>query len=271
LKQALSEVDQKLIEAQKQVQQTVLSTSTDNIEMLASITQELRQPMSSVLGYTDLLLGESVGILGALQRKFLERIKASTERMEGLVDDLVQATTRDKLSLTPAAVDLSLIIDEAIVFCAARLREKNITLRLDLPEQLPQMNADRDALQQILIHLLQNAGAATPNDGEISLRARMEARENEPAYMLLQVSDTGVGISPEDLPRVFSRLYRADNPLIKGVGDTGVGLSIVKTLVEALGGRIWVDSEPEQGATYSVLLPLNPYGNGANLPGGTLV
>ena len=73
--------------------------------------------------------------------------------------------------------------------------------------------------------------------------------------ILLSVTDTGEGIPKEDLPRVFSRLYRADNPLIQGVGDTGVGLSIAKTLTEALGGRIWVESEPNSGSTYSILLP----------------
>jgi signal transduction histidine kinase len=127
------------------------------------------------------------------------------------------------------------------------------------------LNADRDALQQILIHLLQNASLATPVDGEISLCARMEDRDIQPGYVLIQVSDSGGGIPAEELPRVFSRLYRADNPLIQGVGDTGVGLSIVKTLVEAHGGRIWVDSEIGRGSTFSILLPLAvdvPTGNG---------
>jgi signal transduction histidine kinase len=98
---------------------------------------------------------------------------------------------------------------------------------------------------------------ATPNDGDIALSVRIETQEHEPGYALLQIADSGEGIPPEDLPRVFSRLYRSDNPGIQGVGDNGVGLTIVKTLVEAHGGRIWVDSDPGNGATYSVLLPLN--------------
>jgi two-component system sensor histidine kinase ResE len=97
---------------------------------------------------------------------------------------------------------------------------------------------------------------ATPADGEISLRARVESKENEPSYLLIQVTDQGGGIPAEDLPRVFSRLYRADNVLIQGIGDTGVGLSIVKALVDAHGGRIWVDTELGQGSSFSVLLPL---------------
>lgn len=228
----------------------------ERLNMVTSIAQELRQPMSSIVGYTDLLLGESIGILGAMQRKFLERVKSSIERMSGLVEDLANVTARERLALTPVSVNLSQVIDESIAQCAPYLRDKNIALRVNLPDQLPEMQADHDALHQILYGLLQNAGSATPSDGDISLSVRIETQEHEPGYALLQVADTGPGIPLEDLPRIFSRLYRSDNPGIQGVGDNGIGLSTVKTLVEAHGGRIWVDSEPGHGATYSVLMPL---------------
>ena len=243
--------------------QAETAPASEQAEVIASLAQELRQPMSSIMGYTDLLLGESVGLIGATQRKFLERVKASIERMGGLVDDLIQtATVSDNtLALSPEMVDLNTILDDAVANSIARLREKNILLRMDLPERLPLVCADRDALQQILIHLLQNAGAATPVEGEILLRARIEQKDDEPAFVLVQVSDSGGGIPAADMPRVFSRLYRADNALIQGVGDTGVGLSIVKALVEAHGGRVWVDSVMEIGSTFSVLLPLSN-GNG---------
>jgi len=232
--------------------------SNERIELLSSIAQELRRPVSSIIGYTDLLLGESVGLLGAMQRKFLERVKASTERMGGLLDELISATTLESGSenLHPTAVDLNAVIDEALATIIANMSERNIALRVDLPDNIPQLKADRDALLQILTNLLQNAGMVTPVDGEVWLRTRVEVQENEPGYVLVQVTDSGGGIPPEALPRVFSRLYRSDNQSIQGVGDNGVGLAIVKTLVEAHGGRIWVDSEMGRGATYSVLLPL---------------
>lgn len=226
-------------------------------EVIASLAQELRQPMSSIVGYTDLLLSESVGILGALQRKFIERIKASTERIDNLINDLIQITAVDStgVNLTLEMIDLNLIIDNAMAYTSSQLREKNITLRIDLPQHLGPVHADREALQQILIHLLQNAGAATPIEGTITLRVHKQ-QENGQDFILIQVSDTGGGIPEHDLPRVFSRLYRADNVLIQGVGDTGVGLSLAKTLTEAQGGRIWVDSELNVGATFHVLLPV---------------
>lgn len=230
--------------------------SAEEREVIAAISQEIRQPMSSILGYTDLLLTESVGILGALQRKFLERIRASTERMRSMLDDLIQVTAlgNGSLELLPKPVELGTIIDGAMADTSGQLREKKITLRVDLPPEMPRIYADRDALQQIAVHLLQNAGAATPYEGAITMRARIQ-QENDAHYLLLQVTDSGGGIQPEMVARVFNRRYRADKALIQGLGDTGIGLSIAKALVEAHGGRIWVDTEPGQ-TTFSVLLPL---------------
>ncbi len=258
LKDQLTEADQRLMTAQQEAPNTE-NLSEDQIEVFMSIAQELRQPMSSIMGYTDLILGESVGILGALQRKFLDRIKASTERMDTLLDDLFQVVTLDTggLELRPEAVDLGRAIDKAIADTRAQLQERGIVLRLDFPETMPFLLADYDALQQVLIQLLKNAGTVTPIDGEIFLRASIYPTDDEQDYVLMQVSDQGGGIPKEDLPRVFSRLYRADNPLIQGVGDTGVGLSIVKALVEAHNGRIWVDTEMGKGSTFSLLIPLS--------------
>jgi signal transduction histidine kinase len=254
LQNQLAEANMRLIEAEKG---SSAAHSSEQAEVVASISQELRQPMSSIVGYTDLLLGESVGILGALQRKFVERIRASTERIGNLIDDLIQVTTLETglNELKPEPVDLNLVIDNAMSYTSSQVREKNISLHLDLPKNMGAIYADREALQQILIHLLQNAGAASPLEGTVLLKVQTKAEEGK-EYVLIQVSDSGGGIPTEDLPRVFTRLYRADNVLIQGVGDTGVGLSIAKTLTEAQKGRIWVDSEMGVGSTFSVLLPI---------------
>jgi len=254
MQNALAQANMKILELENRPTSPI---TNDQVEVIASISQELRQPMSSIVGYTDLLLGESVGILGALQRKFVERIKSSTERIGGLVDDLIQITTLETgiRQFNPEMIDLNGIIDNAMAYTGTQIREKNITLRLDIPERLPQMVTDRDALQQILIHLLQNASTATPAEGTITLRVQMQAEEGS-HFLLFQVSDTGGGIASADIPRVFARRYRADNSLIQGLGDTGVGLSIAKTLVEAQNGRIWVETDMGTGSTFSVLLPV---------------
>jgi signal transduction histidine kinase len=254
LQNQLAQTNMRVMEAEKGAAAT---HSTEQAEVVASISQELRQPMSSIVGYTDLLLGESVGILGALQRKFVERIKASTERVGTLIDDLIQVTTLETglNELKPESVDLNLIIDNAMSYTSSQVREKNISIHLDLPKNMSNIHADREALQQIVIHLLQNAGAASPVEGSVDLKVQTQA-EGSQEYVLIQVTDSGGGIPAEDLPRVFTRLYRADNVLIQGVGDTGVGLSIAKTLTEAQKGRIWVETKMGSGSTFSVLLPI---------------
>jgi len=236
---------------------SIKEDSREEAEVIVSISQELRQPLSSIVGYTDLLLGESVGILGALQRKFVERIKASVERVGNLVDDLIQVTALEMGlgNLKTEAVDLNNIIDNAMAYTSSQIREKNISINLELPKVLQPIHTDKDALQQIIIHLVQNAGAASPVDGTITLGVKNH-KEDEQEYILVQVADTGGGIPAEEMPRIFSRLYRAENALIQGLGDTGVGLSIAKTLTEAQNGRIWVDSEENVGATFSLLLPI---------------
>jgi signal transduction histidine kinase len=254
LRNQLADANQKLVDLAKTGSDR---RKSEQAEVIASISQELRQPMSSIIGYTDLLLGESVGILGALQRKFIERIKASTERIGSLIEDMIQLNTLEVGlgDLKPETMDLNMIIDNALAYTSSQVREKNISMHLELPKSVAPVNADREALQQILIHLLQNAGAATPVEGTIGLKVQTTT-DNGQGYVMIQVTDSGGGIPEEDLPRVFTRLYRADNVLIQGVGDTGVGLSIAKTLTEAQHGRIWVESERGVGATFNVLLPL---------------
>lgn len=250
----LANANMRMVELEKG---TASGGSNEQAEVVASISQELRQPMSSIVGYTDLLLGESVGILGALQRKFVERIRSSTERIGSLVEDLIQVTTLETglNDLKPEAVDLNLIIDNAMSYTSSQVREKNISLHLDLPKNMAPIHADREALQQILIHLLQNAGAASPVEGTVHLRVQTRSEKGN-EYVLIQVTDSGGGIAADDVGRVFTRLFRADNVLIQGVGDTGVGLSIAKTLTEAQKGRIWVETEAGVGSTFSVLLPI---------------
>jgi len=264
MQNALADANIKILELEKRPAAPI---TTEQVEVIASISQELRQPMSSIVGYTDLLMGESVGILGALQRKFVERIKASTERIGGLVDDLIQITNLEtgKMEFNPEAIDLNLIIDNAMAYTSTQIREKNITLRLDLTGSSPHIQTDRDALQQILIHLLQNATAATHAEGNITLRVQMQS-ENGNHFISIQVADNGGGIASEDIARVFARRYRAEHSLIQGLGDTGVGLSIAKALVEAQNGRIWVETEAGVGSTFSVLMPVSVEQPEENLP-----
>ncbi len=270
LENQLAEMERRLVEAQVTAQAG--GGSAASYEVIASLTQDIRQPLSSIVGYSELLLGESVGILGALQKKFLERIKASTERMGALLDDLIRVTAIDSgpLKLSREKLDVMNVVEEAIFSCGAQFREKGINLRLDFADDLPPVQADRDALRQIMTHLLNNAGSASAIDGEVKLSVKREQEQKSGApagdYLFIAVRDSGGGIRPEDQPKVFSRIYRADAPLIAGLGDTGVGLSVAKALVEAHGGRIWLTSEVGAGSTINLLLPVENVSTGVSAP-----
>jgi signal transduction histidine kinase len=134
------------------------------------------------------------------------------------------------------------------------LQEKQLALQVEIPSALPELKTDRDLLQQILVHLLANAGAASPQQGGVSVQARLESSEGRADYVLIQVADSGDGIPPADLPRVFSKLYRP--PYLASKTPNGLDLSQIKAMVETVGGRIWVDSQVGRGSTFSVLLPV---------------
>ena len=246
------------------LQQHQAGSSNGNLtvqkDALAAISQELRQPISSILGYTDLLMGESVGILGALQRKFLERIKIATENMRSQLEEILElsAMPAGTLDLNIRPVDLGNVIDQVVDDIRDLLKEKNINLLMDIPEGLPKLYTDRDSIHQVIIQLLQNAAYATPQEGNISLGMHLEQNNPDETFLLFQVTDDGGGIAASDLNRVFTRRYREENIPIQGVGDQGIGLYVARSIVEAHGGRIWVESDPGRTSTFSILLPTHP-------------
>ncbi len=236
-------------------------------EFIASLSQELRTPMTSVTGYTDLLVGESVGMIGEMQRKFLQRIKANIERMNVMLNDLTGVTAIDagQLEIRPVVVDMVEVIEDTIIGARAQLEENEITLNMKMGPDIPPVEADPDSVRQIMSNLLGNAIKSTPAGGSIEISTTIhEENGNFPAaaqtispYLMISVKDSGGGIADKDINRVFERFYRAERPLIEGLGETGVGLSIVKSLVEAHGGRVWVETEIGTGSIFHFLLPIS--------------
>jgi signal transduction histidine kinase len=269
LKASVSEADQRMLVLKNQM---AASAPTDEqYEEIATIVQEMRQPMSSIIGYTDFLLGESVGILGALQRKFLERVKMLTDRMNRLVNELMRLSATQvngERVYSEDGTDLYSVVEGAIAESMQGLREKEINLRVDIPESLPSVSADEDAIKQVLVNLIENAKEVTPDHGEITLRASLQGSDHQQAYILVQVTDQGGGIPGELIQRVFSRFGHADGKPIPGTGGKSSHLSIVKMLVENSGGRIWVDSQPDEGSTFSVLFPTAEVSLTNDAPGG---
>ncbi|MCS7251062.1 MAG: HAMP domain-containing sensor histidine kinase [Anaerolineae bacterium] len=228
---------------------------SDHQGLILALLQELRNPLTAILGYTDLLLGEAIGILGATQRQFLLRVKANIERMAGLVRETIQiaALEAGTSQLKPGVLNLAEVRDLVLQQLQPVLQERGLQVALEWPDHLPPVQADREAAQQILYHLLNNAALCSQYGTVIRLQARLNP--GTPGVLFLRVRDTGGGIPIEEIPQVFTPRYHAAMPLIHGVGDS-IGLYLARALVEASGGRIWVESEPGAGSTFTVVLPL---------------
>ncbi len=238
------------------------SEETLRDDVLLSLLHDLRSSMTSITDYADLLLNESVGIIGETQRQFLQLVAANAKRMERLWNDVVKVADSDvgQMTFLPKMVDVAQMIEEAVQFLSPQFREREVGIKVDVSDQLPTIQIDRDSLYQIITRLLYNACQCSRAGSEVHIKARLEKGEGEelPDCLLVSVTDTGGGIPPEDQQRVFHRFYRADNPPIAGLGDTGVDLSVAKALVETQGGRIWVESEMGVGSTFTFILPLSP-------------
>ncbi len=260
---ALSAADERLEALQKRASasQAQVVYRPDDPELMLGMVQELRTPMTSIVGYVDLMLNELAGILGEMQRKFLQRVSANITRLASMIEDLARITFLDagRFTLTPEPVDVISLIEDAITGASIQLREKGLTVQLELDDNIAPIRADRDAISQIIGQLLTNAYLASPPGSEMTVVAQKQANERgqqPPEMIVISIGDRGGGIAPEDQARVFARKYKAENPLIQGLGDTGVGLAIAKALVEAHGGEIWLESRLGTGSTFSFTLPL---------------
>ncbi len=252
-----------LLQVKVNAREAQVTPKLEDPALVLGMVQELRTPMTSIVGYVDLLLSESAGILGEMQRKFLQRVQTNIARLTSMLDDLTRITALDtgQFILVAQPVDVVGLIEDAITNSASQFREKGLAVHLDLSEDIPLVPADQDAMSQIVGQLLTNAYLASPPNTEVIITARRTPTHlngaGEPTDALyVSIEDRGGGIAMEDQARVFSRKYKADNPLIQGLGDTGVGLSIAKALVEAHGGRLWLETEEGIGSRFSFVLPL---------------
>lgn len=237
-------------------------------EFLATVSHELRTPVTSIKGFADLLSKGMAGELPASVRGFLETISMNADRMARLVDNIlyVSEAERGEIVLQLHKVDAAGIIAKAVNSARPAFAERRIEVSLDLEENLPQVELDPAGFRQMLDNLLQNACKFTPRGGRVWVSASHHLAQPESAgdappagphrCLLIAVRDTGVGIAPDDHDRVFERFYRAANPLTVEAGGAGIGLTIVKSLVEAHGGRVWVDGEIGEGSQFNVVLPI---------------
>src|SRR6266540_2732684 len=228
-------------------------------EFVATVSHELRTPMTAIKGYVDILMMGAAGAMNENQAHFLNIIKNNTERLNILVNDLLDVSRIEsgRVTLSPQALDMREIAEDVIGDVLRRSQEENkpIALSLDAPKKLPHVYGDVERVRQILANLVDNAYHYTPENGTIIVRIYSPNGGEE---VQVDVKDNGVGIPLEDQPRVFERFYRGEHPLVLSTPGTGLGLSIVKQIVDMHKGRIWMKSTgiPGEGSTFSFTLPV---------------
>lgn len=234
-------------------------------QAVVALAQELRSPIMVIAGYTELLLSETIGALNEPQRDFLRRLKGNSERMGLLLQQIIHAADPDTTKPTLAAPAMpAAAITAAADAVMGQIRQKHLRLSLDITPDLPLLSLEQEQLTQIVVYLLENACRASASGGSVRLRAQWLRAQHVPqttgmglsGVFQLAVRDSGKGIPPQDRPHVFEPHLSADEPLIAGLGETGIGLATVRRLVAARGGRVWVESEMAQGSTFTVLLPI---------------
>ena len=221
-------------------------------DFVANVSHELRTPLSILRGYIETLMDNPATSREELDR-ILEVMERHSQRLGLLVDDLLSLAQLESgtTDLQLSEVSLDELFDNIVRDWDKKFAEKRLKVMVDLPAHLPQVRADETRLQEILYNLLDNAVKYSREGGDLRLAAQQRNGE-----IALSVSDSGIGIGKNDLPRIFERFYRVDKARSRELGGTGLGLSIVKHIAQLHGGRVEAESEPGQGTTIRILLPL---------------
>ncbi len=231
-------------------------------EFVSFVAHELKNPMTSIKGYTELLAAGSVGTINEMQSNFLGTIRSNVERMSTLVSDLNDNAKIEagRLRLEYKPADVKDIVEDVIRSTKRQVEDKRQSAELELPAQLPQVWADRIRVGQVLVNLVSNAHKYTPEGGKIIIGAEATSNQWDPEgaknVVHLWVKDNGIGISFEDQAKIFQRFFRSEDSKAREAPGTGLGLNITKSLVEMQGGRIWFDSEFRKGTTFHFTIPV---------------
>jgi signal transduction histidine kinase len=227
-------------------------------EFVSFVSHELKQPMTSMRGYIDLLDQQVAGELNDVQRTFLDTVRSNVNRMNTLVSDLLDISRIEsgRIQINLGVVSIEQVIEEALQTMHGQIEAKQQPLEVDISPDLPPVRGDRDRLVQILTNMVSNAHKYTPEGGQITVRAQKWPGAGVNGFVLCSVTDTGVGMSPEDQARLFTKYFRSEDPAVRNVAGTGLGLVITKSLVELQGGEIWVESEVGAGSTFAFTIPV---------------
>jgi signal transduction histidine kinase len=222
-------------------------------DFLAKMSHELRTPLNVVIGFAELMLDEVPGKVNEEQRQCLDDIMTSGRHLLGLINEVLDLSKVEagKVELRLQNIALSEVVESVTSAMMAVISQRRQNLDVDLDQGLPLVQADEARLRQVFFNLLSNASKFTPDGGEIKIEA---ARRN--GWCEVSVRDNGIGIKSDDLKQIFEPFFQGDEVIDREGKGTGLGLALVKELIEMHGGRIWVESEYGKGSTFTFILPV---------------
>ncbi len=233
----------------------IQSSERYHSELLASLSHELRMPLTTIKGYATALQLEEVDWSVEKRREFLKLIEIECDHMEVMLTELLASSLIEVDRLT---LDLQpLLIPQVARQIAEEMQHRTEihNIILDFPARFPMVEADPHWIRHVLCNILDNSIKYSPEGGLIVVRG-----ESRPMDVMISVSDQGIGVSPEDLVPIFERYFRAKSSVVSNIPGTGLGLPIARAIVEAHGGRIWIESKLGQGTTLSFSLPISDKG-----------
>jgi len=233
--------------------QQIEAANRHKSEFLANMSHELRTPLNAIIGFSEVLQEKLFGELNEKQAEYTDDILTSGRHLLSLINEILDLSKVEagRMELELATFDLPLAIDNARTFVRERATRHGITLDVKIDERLGDIVGDERKIKQILLNLLSNAVKFTPEGGRIGINARQTNGSVE-----ISVTDTGIGIAPEDQPRIFEEFRQVGGDYAHKVEGTGLGLTLAKKFVELHGGRIWVESEVGKGSTFTFTLPI---------------
>jgi two-component system CheB/CheR fusion protein len=218
------------------------------------MSHELRTPLNSIIGFSEVLYDETFGKLGEKQKEYVNYVLVSGKHLLLLINDVLDMAKVEagKMELSISSLSLKNILEDALILVKGMALKKKITLALKIDENIGQIEADERKLKEVLYNLFSNAIKFTLPEGQVGITAQIIGSEIEVA-----VTDTGIGIAPENISRVFEAFTRIENPYSKAIEGTGLGLGLSKKLVELHGGKIWIESNGlNTGTTVRFTLPI---------------
>ena len=227
-------------------------------DFVSSVTHELRSPLAAIESYVNEMLEGGVEEFAKTGVEDLTTIKNNTIRLSHFISDLLDTAKIEagRIEIKPQLLDLSSLVTGVVTIFMSKAKREKIDLRIDLPIDLSKVFADGDRIRQVLTNLISNGIKFTSSGGRVVISA--EKMMENPEFVLVKVSDTGIGIPPEEMGKLFDKFHQVKNvrEKVKGAKGTGLGLFIVKNIVELHGGEVWAKSKLGEGTTFAFTLPV---------------